>query len=115
MALTINNTNTGMLLNILNRNSVAQSNTFRQLATGKRINEAETLMKIAHEMDKGGDVEQAVRFGHKARGLYEDLFLPERNKVAAQVSVWEAALPKEESDSPAEIEPAKQVEPADQV
>lgn len=38
MAITITNTNSLMLLNILNRNSAAQSNTLRQLATGKRIN-----------------------------------------------------------------------------
>jgi hypothetical protein len=60
-------------------------------------------------MDKAGDIEQAVQFGRKAKGLYEDLFLPERNKVAAQVSVWEAALPQAESDSPTElVEPAEQ-------
>jgi len=38
MALTVTNTNTITLLNILNRNSAAQSNTLRQLSTGKRIN-----------------------------------------------------------------------------
>jgi flagellin len=38
MALTVTNTNTLALLNILNRNSAAQSNTFRQLTTGRRIN-----------------------------------------------------------------------------
>ena len=38
MALTITNTNTIMLLNILNRNIAAQANTIRQLSTGKRIN-----------------------------------------------------------------------------
>lgn len=38
MALTITNTNTIALINILNRNSAAQSNTLRQLTTGKRIN-----------------------------------------------------------------------------
>ncbi len=38
MALTINNTNTLTLLNILNQNSAAQSQTMRQLTTGKRIN-----------------------------------------------------------------------------
>ena len=38
MALTVTNTNTLQLLNILNRNSAAQENTLRQLATGKRIN-----------------------------------------------------------------------------
>ena len=38
MALTITNTNTIKLLNILNRNSIAQSNTLLQLTTGKRIN-----------------------------------------------------------------------------
>ncbi|MDO8631463.1 MAG: flagellin [Phycisphaerales bacterium] len=38
MALTITNTNTLTLLNILNKNSVAQASTFKQLTTGKRIN-----------------------------------------------------------------------------
>ncbi len=38
MALTVTNTNTLSLLNILNRNSALQSETFRQLTTGKRIN-----------------------------------------------------------------------------
>lgn len=38
MALTVTNTNTLSLLNILNRNSVEQSDTLRQLTTGKRIN-----------------------------------------------------------------------------
>ena len=38
MALTITNTNTIMLLNILNRHTAAQANTIRQLSTGKRIN-----------------------------------------------------------------------------
>jgi flagellin len=38
MALTITNTNTLTLLNILNRNSASQSNTINQLSTGKRIN-----------------------------------------------------------------------------
>lgn len=38
MALTVTNTNTLMLVNILNRTSAAQSNTMRQLTTGKRIN-----------------------------------------------------------------------------
>ncbi len=38
MAITITNTNAVNLLNILNRNMAAQSNTLRQLATGKRIN-----------------------------------------------------------------------------
>ena len=38
MALTITNTNTITLLNILNKNSAAQSNTLLQLTTGKRIN-----------------------------------------------------------------------------
>lgn len=38
MALTINNTNTLTLLNILNQNSAAQSQTMKQLTTGKRIN-----------------------------------------------------------------------------
>jgi flagellin len=38
MALTVTNTNTLSLLNILNRTSAAQSNTLRQLTTGKRIN-----------------------------------------------------------------------------
>lgn len=38
MALTVTNTNTLVLLNILNRNLAAQSNTLRQLTTGMRIN-----------------------------------------------------------------------------
>ena len=38
MALTVTNTNTIQLLNILNRNSAAQANTLKQLSTGKRIN-----------------------------------------------------------------------------
>ncbi len=38
MALTITNTNTLSLLNIINRTSTAQSNALRQLSTGKRIN-----------------------------------------------------------------------------
>ncbi len=38
MGLTVTNTNTLSLLNILNRNSEAQSTTFKQLTTGKRIN-----------------------------------------------------------------------------
>ncbi len=38
MALTINNSNTLALLNILNQNTVSQANTMRQLTTGKRIN-----------------------------------------------------------------------------
>ena len=38
MALTVTNTNTLTLLNILNRNSAAQANTLKQLTTGKRIN-----------------------------------------------------------------------------
>ncbi len=38
MALTVTNTNTLTLLNILNRNSLLQANTFKQLTTGKRIN-----------------------------------------------------------------------------
>ena len=38
MALTVTNTNTIALLNILNRNMAAQANTFKQLTTGKRIN-----------------------------------------------------------------------------
>lgn len=38
MALTVNNSNTLSLLNILSRNTAAQSNTIRQLTTGKRIN-----------------------------------------------------------------------------
>ncbi|MCH7631882.1 MAG: flagellin, partial [Planctomycetes bacterium] len=38
MALTITNTNTIMLLNLLNRHTAAQANTIRQLSTGKRIN-----------------------------------------------------------------------------
>ncbi len=38
MALTINNTNTLTLLNILNQNSASQSRTLEQLTTGKRIN-----------------------------------------------------------------------------
>ncbi len=38
MALTVTNTNTIQLLNILNRNSAAQSTSMRQLTTGKRIN-----------------------------------------------------------------------------
>lgn len=39
MALTVNNTNTLTLLNILSKNSAAQQNTLRQLSTGKRINQ----------------------------------------------------------------------------
>lgn len=38
MAITITNTNAINLLNILNKNSAAQSTTLRQLSTGKRIN-----------------------------------------------------------------------------
>ena len=38
MALTVTNSNTITLLNILNRNSAAQASTFKQLTTGKRIN-----------------------------------------------------------------------------
>ncbi len=38
MALTVTNTNTLSLLNILNRNSIDQANTLKQLTTGKRIN-----------------------------------------------------------------------------
>lgn len=38
MALTIRNTNTLALLNILNKNTAAQSNTLKQLTTGLRIN-----------------------------------------------------------------------------
>ena len=38
MALTVTNSNTIALLNILNKNSAAQSSTFKQLTTGKRIN-----------------------------------------------------------------------------
>lgn len=38
MALTVTNSNTISLLNILNKNSAAQANTFKQLTTGKRIN-----------------------------------------------------------------------------
>ena len=38
MALTVTNVNTIQLLNILNKNSAAQSATLKQLATGKRIN-----------------------------------------------------------------------------
>ena len=38
MALTITNTNTIKLLNILNRNSLSQANTMMQLTTGRRIN-----------------------------------------------------------------------------
>ncbi len=38
MALTITNTNTLALINILSQNSLAQANTFKQLTTGKRIN-----------------------------------------------------------------------------
>jgi flagellin len=38
MALTVTNTNTLALLNILNKNTAAQSTTFKQLTTGKRIN-----------------------------------------------------------------------------
>ncbi len=38
MALTVTNTNTITLLNILNKNSAAQANTLKQLSTGKRIN-----------------------------------------------------------------------------
>ncbi len=40
MALTVTNTNTFSLLNILNRNSTTQSNILTQLTTGKRINSA---------------------------------------------------------------------------
>jgi len=38
MALTVTNTNTMTLLNILNRNTQLQANTFKQLSSGKRIN-----------------------------------------------------------------------------
>lgn len=38
MALTVTNTNTILLLNILNRHNAAQQNTLTQLTTGKRIN-----------------------------------------------------------------------------
>lgn len=38
MALTVTNSNTIALLNILNKNSAAQASTFKQLTTGKRIN-----------------------------------------------------------------------------
>ena len=38
MALTVTNTNTITLLNILNKNSIDQSTTLKQLSTGKRIN-----------------------------------------------------------------------------
>ncbi len=38
MALTVTNTNTITLLNILNKNSAAQASTFKQLTTGRRIN-----------------------------------------------------------------------------
>lgn len=38
MALTVTNTNTFLLLDILNRNSAAQSSSLQQLTTGKRIN-----------------------------------------------------------------------------
>jgi len=38
MALTVTNTNTILLLNILNRHTAAQQNTLTQLTTGKRIN-----------------------------------------------------------------------------
>ena len=38
MALTVTNTNTITLLNILNRNTMDQSDTIKQLSTGKRIN-----------------------------------------------------------------------------
>lgn len=38
MALTVTNTNTITLLNILNKNSADQANTMRQLTTGRRIN-----------------------------------------------------------------------------
>lgn len=38
MALTVTNTNTMTLLNILNKNNAAQSTTMKQLTTGKRIN-----------------------------------------------------------------------------
>lgn len=38
MALTVNNTNTIMLLNILNKTAAAQATTLRQLSTGRRIN-----------------------------------------------------------------------------
>ena len=40
MALTVTNTNTLMLLNILDRNTKAQSNTLETMATGRRINSA---------------------------------------------------------------------------
>lgn len=40
MALTVTNTNTLMLLNILDRNTTAQSRTLQSLATGRRINSA---------------------------------------------------------------------------
>ncbi len=40
MALTVTNTNTLALLNIVNRTSLAQSNTLKQLSTGLRINAA---------------------------------------------------------------------------
>lgn len=38
MALTVTNTNTMTLLNILNQNTASQANTIKQLTTGKRIN-----------------------------------------------------------------------------
>ncbi len=38
MALTVNNSNTIALLNILSKNMAAQSNTLKQLTTGSRIN-----------------------------------------------------------------------------
>jgi len=38
MALTVTNTNTLTLLNILNRNTLSQTSTIKQLTTGKRIN-----------------------------------------------------------------------------
>ncbi len=38
MALTVTNTNTMALLNILDHNSISQANTLKQLTTGKRIN-----------------------------------------------------------------------------
>ncbi len=79
--------------------------------TEKRVDEAKTLLKIAHEMDKSGDILQAVQFGQRAKGLHDDLFLPDRNKVSAQVSVWEAALPQQESESSAQLaEPAEQAD-----
>ena len=38
MAITVNNLNSMMLLNILNRTALEQSNTLTQLSTGSRIN-----------------------------------------------------------------------------